>query len=157
MDPPPITGVAEVVLSVSDLPKMREFYTEALGFKVLSEASLPTPGEEDPDGDPTIAFLTVCEVDTPLGRNGHPQLLVLIDYRRHGHARARLIGHDVKRSTLNHLAFEIPPGSYRAHFDRLRALGLDPEPAEFPGMEARAMFFDDPEGNRLELICHYVG
>ena len=155
--PPPITGVAEVVLSVRDLPAMREFYREVLGFPVHSEATIPYPGEEEPKGQPTISFLTIRDVDTPLGRNGHPQLLALIDHRRHAHARTRLVGHDVARSTLNHLAFEIPPGSYRAHLDRLESLGLAPEQSEFPDMEARAIFFCDPEGNRLELICHHVG
>ena len=33
-------------------------------------------------GDPTIAFLTIRPLDTPLGRHGHPQLLALIDSAR---------------------------------------------------------------------------
>ena len=156
MEVPPITGVAEVVLSVSNLPEMREFYRSVLGFEVLSEGCYPDSPEEEPGGEPTICFLIVREQDTPLGRNGHPQLLALIDHRRHASARARLVGHDVKRSTLNHLAFEIPPGSYRAHFDRLVELGLEPSESEFPNMQARAMFFKDPEGNVLELICHHL-
>ncbi len=35
-----------------------------------------------PDGELTVAFLTITDMDTPLGRHGHPQLLALIDYRR---------------------------------------------------------------------------
>lgn len=153
-DVPPITGVAEVVLSVSDLPLMREFYQRVMGFDLLGESCHETGAEPDPDGEPTISFLTVTDVDTPLGRNGHPQLLVLIDHQRHVFARQRLVGHDVTRSTLNHLAFEIPPESYKAHFDRLERFGLNPSRSEFAAMRARAMFFKDPEGNTLELICH---
>lgn len=148
---PPISGVAEIVLSVADLPAMRDFYTQVLGFPVHSEASLE--GEtHDPDGAATITFLTIRELDSALGRL-HPQMLVLIDYRRHVHAKKRLIGHDAQRTTLNHLAFEIPSDSYTAHFERLNHLGLSPVEAKFPAMNANALFFKDPEGNALELIC----
>lgn len=151
---PPVTGVAEIVLSVVDLPVMREFYREVLGFRVLSEECHETGPEPDPGGEPTISFLVIQEVDTPLGRHGHPQLLALIDYRRHVFAKPRFDGHDPRRSTLNHLAFEIPPESYEEHKARLEALGLEPRLAVFPAMNARALFFNDPEGNLLELICH---
>lgn len=148
---PPVLGVAEIVLSVADLPAMRDFYSQVLGFSVHSEASME--GEHhDPSGASTIAFLTIRQLDTPLGRL-HPQMLVLIDYRRHVFAKKRLIGHDVQRTTLNHLAFEIPPDSYSDHFERLDRLSLNPTEAQFPAMNAKAMFFEDPEGNTLELIC----
>ena len=108
----------------------------------------------DPDGDPTITFLTICNTNTPLSRGGHPQLLALIDYRRHVHARKRFVGHDATQSTLNHLAFEIPPESFNDHVHRLEQLGVTLTFSEFPAMNARAMFFKDPEVNALELICH---
>ena len=152
--PPAVTGVSEVVLSVADLPVMREFYSRVLGFPLHSEYSLESE-EHDPDGAPTISFLTICETDTPLGRGGHPQLLALIDYRRHIHARPRFTGHDVRRSTLNHLAFEIPPSGFDEHVARLRRMNLDVSLTEFPRMQARAVFFRDPEGNTLELIAHH--
>lgn len=151
---PPITGVAEIVLNVNDLPKMRDFYRDVLGFQLLSEACHETGPEPDPGGKPTIAFLTIKPVDTPLGRHGHPQLLALIDYRRHVFAKGDFDGHEPSRSTLNHLAFEIPPESYEAHKERLEALNLSPRPVAFPNMNAKALFFQDPEQNHLELICH---
>jgi len=92
--------------------------------------------------------------ETPLGRNGHPELFVLIDYRRHALATARFDGHEPCISTLNHLAFEIPSESYEAERRRLEDLGLKPRPTVFETMSARALFFEDPEGNTLELICH---
>lgn len=150
---PPITGVSEVVLSVADLPRMRDFYIETMGFALHSEASLEG-SVADPDGEPTISFLTICETDTPLSRGGHPQLLALIDYQRHANAKKRLVGHDASRSTLNHLAFEIPPESFSDHKTRLENLGLEVQLATFPALNAEAMFFKDPEGNVLELICH---
>ncbi len=151
---PVITGVAEIVLSVRDLPAMRQFYQDVLGFKLLSQACHETGLIPDPSGEPTIAFLTIKDLDTPLGRHGHPQLLALIDYQRHVFAKNRFDGLEPRRSTLNHLAFEIPPDRYEVERERLRALGLEPEPTQFPDMSARALFFHDPEGNLLELICH---
>ncbi len=125
-----------------------------LGFPLHSELSMET-AVVDADGEPTITFLTICETDTPLGRGGHPQLLALIDYRRHVHAKKRFAGHDIAQSTLNHLAFEIPPESFDDHAKRLDELGIVLSFSEFPAMNARAMFFRDPEGNALELICHH--
>ncbi len=150
---PPIHGVAEIVLSVRDIAKMREFYSRVLGFEFHSQSSHPPDGE--PDDEPTICFLTIRPLDSLLGQNGHPQLLALIDYQRHVHAIKRFDGHNVRQSTLNHLAFEIPTDSYAQHWERLEQLGLDPIASEFPDMNAKAMFFKDPEGNQLELICHW--
>lgn len=89
-----------------------------------------------------------------MGRHGHPQLFALIDYRRHAFAKRRFTGHDPATSTLNHLAFEILPEAYESEKARLEELGLSPRTTEFPGMSAKALFFSDPEGNVLELICH---
>ncbi|MCA9033571.1 MAG: VOC family protein [Planctomycetaceae bacterium] len=151
---PPITGISEIVLSVNDLTEMRDFYVRVLGFRLHSQLSLESL-VPDPDGVPTIAFLSISETQTPLGLAGHPQLFVLIDHRRHVHARKRFAGHDVSRSTLNHLAFEIPPESFGQHAKRLCDLGIEVSYASFPAMNAKAVFFKDPEGNVLELICHH--
>lgn len=152
---PPIMSVSEVVLNVNDLPQMREFYRHVMGFALHSESSMETL-VPDPNGAATITFLTICETNTPLGRGGHPQLLALIDYRRHIHAKQRWVGHDVTRSTLNHLAFEIPPESFDEHANRLRELQIELTLADFPAMNAHAIFFKDPEGNVLELISHHA-
>ena len=148
-----ITGVAEVVLSVRNLPLMREFYRDVLGFALHSEGCYDQGPEPAPGGEAAISFLTVRQIDTPLGRNGHPQLLALIDFKRHASARKRLFGHEQTTSTLNHLAFEIPPESYEAQRQRLESLGLAPSLSEFPHLAAKALFFQDPEGNQLELTC----
>ncbi len=149
---PPILGVAEVVLNVDDLPAMKLFYQEILGFEVHSQLSMESE-EPDPTGQPTICFLTIADQPSPLGRHGHPQLLALIDYRRHVFA-ARFSGRDPNVSTLNHLAFEIPPDAFDHFVEYLEGNGVETLVTEFPAMQAQAVFFQDPEGNRLELIAH---
>ena len=138
---PAIRGVSEIVLSVADLPRMRTFYTDVMGFRLHGEYSMES-ATHDPDGEATITFLTITDVDTPLGRGGHPQMLVLIDHRRHVHARKRLVGHDVTRSTLNHLAFEI------ATEDReLESVGVVEEARQIrPGAKVVLMTTDWEEG-----------
>ena len=150
-----ILGVSEIVISVADLPKMKAFYCDIMGFSFESESCHERSIEADPNGEPTIVFLKIAATDTALGRNGHPQLLALIDHRRHIFARERLTGHDPKTSTLNHLAFEIPSHTYEYHLERLKELNLEPTETTFANMQAKSIFFNDPEGNRLELICHW--
>jgi len=154
---PPVLGLAEVVLNVRDLPVARDFYRDLLGFEILDEACHETGSEPDAGGTPTISFLTVTDTETPLGRHGHPQLLVLIDPRRHAFARDRFGQVAASRSTLNHLAFEVPPESFGEHRRRLEDRGMDPQEVSFPAMEARALFFEDPDGNLIELICRADG
>ncbi|MEM6702773.1 MAG: VOC family protein [Acidobacteriota bacterium] len=151
--PPPLLGLAEVVLNVADLPAMRRFYREVMGFPVLSEACHTTGIEPDAEGEPTICFLTMFAADSPLGRAGHPQLLVLIDAARHVFARERFRETTASSSTLNHLAWEIAAETFEEHRAFLEEHGLSPREIEFPAMGARALFFEDPEGNELELIC----
>ena len=49
-DTPPITGVAEIALSVRNLPLMRDFYREVLGFTLLKEECWDKSMEPTPDG-----------------------------------------------------------------------------------------------------------
>jgi catechol-2,3-dioxygenase len=149
-----IIGTSEIVLSVSDIALMRKFDVDVVGIPLHSEACSIGKEPTRENEEATISFLTITETDSPLGNNGHPQMLVLIDYRRHQYAKGRFDGHDVKRSTLNHLAFEILPDDYEFEFERLSRIGLNPVKAEFPNLNAKAIFFKDPEGNMLELICH---
>lgn len=145
---PPITGLAEVVLSVRDLPGMTQFYEDVLGFSLFKSMSVPAEGVAD--DSPTIVFLRIADLPTPLGQHSHPMVLVLIDHVRHASGRDTP---DPTKSTLHHLAFEIPPDTYDVHRENLSARQLEPREVEFPDISARALFFKDPEGNQLELIC----
>lgn len=146
-------GLAEVVLNVRDLPKMRQFYMDVLGFTLISESNFEDP--PIPDGIPTITFLQLQPIDTPLGRNGHPLIFALIDPLRHAFTKGKYAAPEIRTSTLNHLAFEISSDSHDFHLNRLTELGLSPTVSEFPHMQAKAIFFRDPEDNTLELICRH--
>ncbi len=71
------------------------------------------------------------------------------------HTRDAYVGLDNQRSSLNHLAFEIDAVNFEAEKQRLEARGLTVRTREFPHMQAKGLFFEDPEGNVIELICHY--
>ncbi len=139
-----IRGVAEVVLNVRDMDAMVRFYIEVVGLASHSRF---------PSENPTIVFLEIAPLDTALGR-AHPQTLALIDPARHRSAAGKFDAIDQRRSALNHLAFEIEEADYESEITRLGGLGLAPTVVRFEHVRARAIFFRDPEGNRLELICH---
>ncbi len=141
-----IKGVAEIVINVRDIAGLRRFYEESLGLTLHSQF---------PESEPTIVFLTVVDLDSPLGRGGHPQLFALVDPERH--IPDRYVGIDNQKSSLNHLAFEIDEANYESEQQRLKGLGLEIQTTEFPHMRAKAIFFNDPEGNLIELICHDSG
>jgi catechol-2,3-dioxygenase len=78
--------IAEVGLRVKDLTRMAAFYQEVLGLEIVRAYS-------------KHVFLKAGELNSPLGRGGHPQLLVLFD---------REVQLEIDLTTLDHLAFEIP-------------------------------------------------
>jgi catechol 2,3-dioxygenase len=130
-----IMQFAEVGLSVKDLPRSVAFYQEVLGLETVRAY-------------PAIVFLKVGELDSPLGRGGHPQLLVLFD---------RQVQIDIALTTLDHIAFEIPLEQFQAERERLQQLGLEVSEriwrGEYAWLGARSLFLDDPDGNNVELIA----
>jgi catechol 2,3-dioxygenase-like lactoylglutathione lyase family enzyme len=127
---------AEVALRVIDLPRSLAFYQEVLGLEIVHAY-------------PTMVFLKAGELDSPLGRGGHPQLLVLFD---------RQVQLDIALTTLDHFAFEISLEAYPTERQRLEQFGLEVTEriwqGEFAWLRARSLFFDDPDGNTIELIAH---
>jgi len=128
--------IAELGLRVTDLPRAVKFYQEVLGLEIVRAY-------------PTIVFLKVGELDSPLGRGGHPQLLVLFD---------RKVKLDIALTTVDHFAFEISLEQYPVERERLQQMGLELTEriwqGEYAWLRARSVFFDDPDGNTIELIAH---
>ncbi len=139
-----VRGIAEIVLNARDLGVLTRFYREVMGFTLHSQY---------PKTNPTIVFLSIADLDSPLGM-AHPQTLALIDPDRHPAARGKFDPPADRPFSLNHLAFEIDEADYQSEIDRLESLGIKTTIAEFGHVRAKAIFFQDPEGNRLELICH---
>tara|TARA_A100001391_G_scaffold112576_3_gene75656 strand:+ start:544 stop:1056 length:513 start_codon:yes stop_codon:yes gene_type:complete len=139
-----VRGIAEIVLNARDLGVLTRFYREVMGFTLHSQY---------PKMNPTIVFLSIVDLDSPLGM-AHPQTLALIDPDRHPAARGKFDPPADRPFSLNHLAFEIDEADYQSEIDRLESLGIKTTIAEFGHVRAKAIFFQDPEGNRLELICH---
>jgi catechol 2,3-dioxygenase len=128
--------IAELGLRVIDLPRAVAFYQEVLGLEIVRAY-------------PTIVFLKAGDLDSPLGRGGHPQLLVLFD---------RKVKLDIALTTVDHFAFEIPLAQYPTERERLQKMGLEVTEriwqGEYAWLRARSVFFDDPDGNTIEFIAH---
>jgi catechol 2,3-dioxygenase len=64
-------------------------------------------------------------------------------------------GTSAATSTIDHIAFEIPLSDFKNELKRLRgALGLQVETAEHACVHWRSLYFNDPEGNQVELVCY---
>ena len=131
-----VMHIAELGLRVTDLHRAVAFYQEVLGLEIVRAY-------------PTIVFLKAGELDSPLGRGGHPQLLVLFD---------RKVKLDIALTTVDHFAFEISLEQYPTERQRLQQMGLELTEriwrGEYAWLQARSVFFDDPDGNTIELIAH---
>ncbi len=149
-----ILGIAEIVINVNDLPLVRDFYVELLGFEVSGQSEHENPNCPIRPGEPTICFLRVAGGDTPLARAVHPPFLVLIDYKRHSAARSKFKEIDQSKSIFNHMAFEIEPEDYLEWVKRCKSKNLEVFETKFENVNAIAMFISDPEGNSVELICN---
>ena len=60
----------------------------------------------------------------------------------------------MRRSSLDHFAFEIDIANLESEKKRLQGLGLEVKETTFPNTSARAIFFRDPEGNSIEFIAY---
>ena len=129
-----ITHIAEIGLRVTNLQQMIAFYQNMLGFEVEIV-------------HPTHAFLKIGALESPLGEIGHPLILGLFD---------RQTELEIKSSTLDHLAFEIPGEYYEEELARFKSRNMVIRERSWPDTldwRARSFFFYDPEGNVIEIIA----
>ena len=122
-----------VALTVSDLERALDFYTNVLGFRCGRWL-------RGPDGPRRIVF-----VDLPGG--GRIEL-----FHRHEGTVAAPPRTDNRTLGWNHIAFAV--ADIDAEVARLKALGVrfSSEPAPRQPGEIRVAFFPDPDGNTLELF-----
>jgi catechol-2,3-dioxygenase len=121
-----IKALGEVAFRVNNLAQMKRFYQEVLGLAVLGES-------------PTAALLKIAE-----GYGGHTQVLGLFD---------RSVPVGPERTTVDHVAFTIALNDYESEKKRLEALGLAVEVKDHTWVKWRSLYFYDPEGNEVELVC----
>lgn len=126
-------ALGEFALRVEDLPAMRAFYRDVVGL-----------------GDPIGDFEAATFFGLGESAAGHEAVFVLFDRTgTDGYA-----GIDPATSTVDHVAFSVDAADFDAEVDRLRDHGLELDVAFHEWVAWRSVYFSDPEGNRLELVCH---
>ncbi len=121
-----VRSLGEIALRVNDLEVMREFYEKVVGLELMRQF-------------PGIAFFRLGD-----GYGGHTTILALFD-------RNTAVG--TERSTLDHFAFTIDIADYESEQERLKTAGLEVRTVVFNWVGWRSLFFQDPEGNAVELVC----
>ena len=127
-EPPPVTGISELVLEVSDLDAARAFYGDLLGF----EETLYGEGRDDRYwylvGETARLGIWTPQTGLAGGRGG-------------AHV---------------HFAFHVPEEMLDALLERLRERGAEVEgPIQLgPG---RAVYVTDPDGNVVEFWTQDMG
>ncbi len=128
----PIAGIGEIAFRVDDLDEMQAFYEDVVGLELMNRAE-------------TNVFFDIAP-----GVGGHTQVLALFDRSDTNDYTPP----DRARTTVDHVAFEIPRDAYESERARLRSHRIEPIEKTFEWVSWRSLFFDDPEGNRVELVCY---
>lgn len=127
-----IKGLGEIAFRVTDLDASQEFYERVVGLELMRRF-------------PSIAFFRVAE-----GVGGHTQIVALFDRSE----SAGYSGLDPARTTVDHIAFGIELADYAPEKARLEALGIPISTTEHDWVHWRAIYYSDPDGNQIELVCY---
>jgi len=131
-----IRGLGEVSIRVKDLDAMSAFYEDVVGLDVLRR-------------DENFVFFEIAD-----GYGGHSQNLALFDASERMFLKSKSTTLNSGRSTLHHIALSIDLEDYEPEMKRLEGLGLDVRAAEHAWLHVRSLYFADPEGNLLALVCY---
>ena len=126
---PQTRKLGHIVLKVRDAQKSKEFYTRALGLKVAYE-----------DAEHGAVFLSVGT-------------------QHHDLALFQLASGDTPAATqpgLHHMAWQVDSfAELQAAHRELGQLGIAVD-ATVEHNVSRSIYFDDPDGNRVEIYCDMV-
>lgn len=111
---------------------MQAFYQNVVGLELMRRF-------------PGSAFFRIAD-----GIAGHTQILALFDRT----AEPDYCELDANRTTVDHIAFGIDLEDFDAEVERLRDTGLDVETTTHAWVHWRSLYVNDPEGNRVELVCY---
>ncbi len=131
-----IKALGEVSIRVTDLAKMQQFYEEVLGLEVLRH-------------EKNFVFYKIAE-----GYAGHPQVLNLFDAADRWLIESKSDQLSPGHTTLHHIALNIALGDYEAEKNRLEGLGVNVFSTVHEWLHVRSLYFPDPEGNLIELVCY---
>jgi catechol 2,3-dioxygenase-like lactoylglutathione lyase family enzyme len=127
----PLVGLQHTLVLTDDLERTKAFYCDVLGLEVGERPELPFPGYWlYLDG---VACLHIAE-------------------RGPYDAHAARMGLPAKTSPVDHVAFAAE--GYDELLRRLTAAGVDVTQNAVPG-GVRQLFFDDPNGARIELVIEH--
>jgi catechol 2,3-dioxygenase-like lactoylglutathione lyase family enzyme len=128
-----VSGLEHVLLLSDDIERSCRFYEQALGLRA---------GERPPlafDGYWLYAGATACL-----------HIADRASYRAHAQALGLGVPERVQGAgPVDHLAFS--GADYDALSERLAACGVQPVRNDVPGGGPRQLFFDDPDGQRVEI------
>ncbi len=131
-----IKAIGEVSIRVRNLAAMTQFYEQVLGLEVLRR-------------DESFVFYKIAA-----GYAGHPQVLNLFDATNRAFLEGKSEQLNPEQTTLHHVAFNIELEDYQAEKKRLEDLGVKVNATEHAWIHVRSLYFSDPEGNLLELVCY---
>jgi len=125
----PSPQLQHVLVLTDDLDATTAFYCDALGLEVGDRPPLPFPGYWlYSDG---VACVHVAE-------------------RASYDEQCAGLGLAAKTSPVDHVAFGAD--GYERILERLQAAGVEVTTNAVPGAGVRQLFFDDPNGARIELV-----
>lgn len=153
-----ISGINHVALVCSDMARTVDFYSNVLGMPLVKSLDLPDGmGQHfffDAGNGNCVAFFWFADapdrvpgVSSPAAIPGIGEIISAV-------------------STMNHLAFHVPPEKFDAYRKRLKEKGVRVGPilnhdesekqvaaAVHPGVYVRSFYFQDPDGITLEFAC----
>jgi len=125
----PSPRLQHVLVLTDDLDATKAFYCDVLGLEVGERPSLPFPG-----------YWLYADGST----------CVHIAERASYEAHAAGMGLAAKASPVDHVAFEVD--RHELLLVRLAAASVEVTTNAVPGSGVRQLFFDDPNGLRIELV-----
>ncbi len=124
--------LSHAVMYIRDLEAMVAFYTDILGFEISDR------GPMDPNNPEGVQLVFMTQVGSD-----HHQL-----------AFANVRPDDAPSTTLDHLAFRVEAlEDVKEMAERLQADGRATQIGAVNHGNAWSVYFQDPEGNRLEVFC----
>ncbi|MEE9431256.1 MAG: VOC family protein [Melioribacteraceae bacterium] len=131
-----IKGLGEVVLRVTDLELMKNFYQNIIGLELMREAN-------------DFVFFKIAD-----GYKGHTQVLALFDTSNLTAFGKKLNSIEVNHTNLYHIALEIDKSDYEEVLTYFENENVEIVTNVFEWVKWKSIFIKDPESNIIEFVCY---